>query len=624
METELTDMTKRVQPVVQETLAYLADKTISNYEARGEAVLPEDAYDRVERMLRDVYAESIPFAGQLLMADFKDCFQDLETKQTQQEIYQEIIDEYMQRYGARKVVQITETTREQIRRVISAGQREALSNQQIAQRLRQVIPTFTPFRSALIARTESHGSSNFAQLRTARQSSRPLVKIWSSSSDDRTRDFGEGDGEIDEFDHRVMNGVSVATEQKFMVPKRTGVPEGLDFPGDPDGSGANVINCRCSMSFRRADRPQPATQEKPPAKPAAPPKPKPAAEQTTTDPWAGLSQDEREHVAKAFANADPRTLRIIPLVGDLHGGVTFANEGSWHRSSDMRINMEPSLKGRAYDVVMRHEYGHHIDAQIERRLLARLGSNAYTISRSIGISRLARKQMQEDAELLFAQRSSKFFNSWTKTHVSPSEGFYEKVVLREAKIQKEFGPDITTDSALRAKMQEQLNKRGMSLEEVEDLFPDFYKKAYDLDERIDESIRFLASYDEGDHHFFLNRGSYGHESMLSGLSDSIGAATNQKIGYRFGHSVEYYEQFREYDKSVFKDPSFQELLSETAKPTTGIWAYGSGNNAQIWANWFEAYTSGSATQYTIFRRFFPNTSKRFEVIIEDYINGKLG
>ena len=40
------------------------------------------------------------------------------------------------------------------------------------------------------------------------------------------------------------------------------------------------------------------------------------------------------------------------------------------------------------------------------------------------------------------------------------------------------------------------------------------------------------------------------------------------------------------------------------------------------ANWFDAYMSGSKTEYTIFKRLFPNTSARFERILQDYLDGK--
>ena len=134
--------------------------------------------------------------------------------------------------------------------VIREGQREGLGVEEIAKALRQAVPEFSRYRSRVIARTETHGSSQYGQMRTAMQSTRPLVKMWNSVEDSRTRTFAEDD----DYDHREMDGQTVAMEQPFMVPTIFGTREPIMYPGDPAGTAGNVINCRCSVTFRRADR----------------------------------------------------------------------------------------------------------------------------------------------------------------------------------------------------------------------------------------------------------------------------------------------------------------------------------------------------------------------------------
>lgn len=85
-----------------------------------------------------------------------------------------------------------------------------------------------------IARTEGHRiqqtSSRDAQY-TAKKKGCDVVKQWDSTLDGRTRDsHARVDGEIRELDEKFSNG--------------------LMFPGDPSGSAAEVINCRCTSNTR--------------------------------------------------------------------------------------------------------------------------------------------------------------------------------------------------------------------------------------------------------------------------------------------------------------------------------------------------------------------------------------
>lgn len=251
---DLDAMADKARPKIERALASLMRDIIARYEADNIAALPGDARDRVEDMLRDVYRTAAQMGGEPMIEGMKDCFPHLERKQDMDELFDEIIEAFLEQFGAQKVVQIAETTRKQIMRLIQEGQREGLGVQAIAKELREAIPSLSRYRSAVIARTETHASSQYAQLRVAQTSTRPLNKRWSSVEDARTRDFGEGDGEDDEFNHRAMHGQVVAMEQPFLVDTIFGTREPLMYPGDPNGSAGNVINCRCSMTFRRADR----------------------------------------------------------------------------------------------------------------------------------------------------------------------------------------------------------------------------------------------------------------------------------------------------------------------------------------------------------------------------------
>lgn len=86
-----------------------------------------------------------------------------------------------------------------------------------------------------IARTEGHriqqASTRDAQ-RFAKSKGVDVVKQWDATLDGKTRDSHRAvDGEIRELDEKFSNG--------------------LEYPGDPNGPAAEVINCRC-VSLSRA------------------------------------------------------------------------------------------------------------------------------------------------------------------------------------------------------------------------------------------------------------------------------------------------------------------------------------------------------------------------------------
>lgn len=88
--------------------------------------------------------------------------------------------------------------------------------------------------SIRIVRTEGHRIQTTATMdamEAAKDKGADVVKQWDSTLDARTRDsHARLDGEIRELDKRFSNG--------------------LKYPGDPGGSAAEVINCRCALLQR--------------------------------------------------------------------------------------------------------------------------------------------------------------------------------------------------------------------------------------------------------------------------------------------------------------------------------------------------------------------------------------
>jgi hypothetical protein len=135
-----------------------------------------------------------------------------------------------------KIRIVQRTTRLAIQRIVKKGIEEGKTNNEIAKQIRTTSSIIAPFRAKRIARTETHTTVNYAMTEAMGQTGLIQEKEWLSAKDDRTR-HGK-------FDHVGANGERVALDDTF---KRTG--ENLEYPGDPDGSVGNIVNCRCISLF---------------------------------------------------------------------------------------------------------------------------------------------------------------------------------------------------------------------------------------------------------------------------------------------------------------------------------------------------------------------------------------
>jgi hypothetical protein len=148
------------------------------------------------------------------------------------------------RFSAEKVVQISDTTKRIIRRVIRREQDAGGSYQTIAEAIRDRASDINQMRSIRIARTEVHQASTYAVNEAVRSTRVQFEREWVSMLDDRTRPEPGTKPPYTQWDHRKANGQRTGMNEPFIVSG-----EALRFPGDPKGSAANVINCRCIVLY---------------------------------------------------------------------------------------------------------------------------------------------------------------------------------------------------------------------------------------------------------------------------------------------------------------------------------------------------------------------------------------
>ena len=121
----------------------------------------------------------------------------------------------------------------EIMREISRGIAQELSYQEIARNLSNT--TNVDYNKSLrIAKTEGHRiqqEATYNVQQRAIQRGASVVKQWDSTLDGRTRPS-----------HQAVDGEIVGVNEPFS--------NGLMYPGDPNGSASEVVNCRCCLLQR--------------------------------------------------------------------------------------------------------------------------------------------------------------------------------------------------------------------------------------------------------------------------------------------------------------------------------------------------------------------------------------
>lgn len=135
------------------------------------------------------------------------------------------------------VQQISETTKDQIFRVLSKAAEEGWSNDDIVKQLQA--PEINAARARLIARTELGKGAFFGRKLATDDSEWETEKEWIAANDHRTR-----------HSHRAVDGDVVDVNGRFAVSTPKGGTDYMLGPGDPTASAANVCNCRCSSATR--------------------------------------------------------------------------------------------------------------------------------------------------------------------------------------------------------------------------------------------------------------------------------------------------------------------------------------------------------------------------------------
>ncbi len=147
----------------------------------------------------------------------------------------EYSDEYVDKWVRARVTDISKTTAKRIADAIKEGREEEMTHDEISDLIQErTAGSIGEVRARTIARTEIHSASQSGSMASAETSGIPgLMKEWLTVGDDRVRD-----------DHMMVDGDRAQMDEPFDVGDSK-----LMYPGDPDGSPEETINCRCVLTY---------------------------------------------------------------------------------------------------------------------------------------------------------------------------------------------------------------------------------------------------------------------------------------------------------------------------------------------------------------------------------------
>jgi SPP1 gp7 family putative phage head morphogenesis protein len=138
---------------------------------------------------------------------------------------------YFKKFLLEKVVlPISNTTRQRIDEVLQDAVSEGWTVDQTVKELEDT--DILRSRAMTIVRTEAVRAMNFSQLAAADTEDVEMDKQWIAIEDNRVRRS---------HSHAGVDGQRVAIDDPFS--------NGLMFPGDPEGSAKETINCRCTLGY---------------------------------------------------------------------------------------------------------------------------------------------------------------------------------------------------------------------------------------------------------------------------------------------------------------------------------------------------------------------------------------
>lgn len=581
-------------------------------------------FKQIYNDVADLYEQDLPFTSVLtrdtrlqsiLQSHYRQVInafgeRQLRNLQKQDTQFEQIYEDYVRSVGAERVVGIKRATRGIIQRVINANKDEGVAV--IAREIRQKGQPFDSlnrYRSATIARTETHNAASFANDRVARSLNIPdMQKRWTATNDPRTRTT-----------HAQASGQTVPMDEDFTVGGRA-----MGYAGDPRGGASNVINCRCVIVYVSPE--DVVTDDT-----TITPKPRQARTTSGDVPEQrlmgfGKTIPEEKQWHEVSWGESPDNIKNAIYVLPALSRVTTGRRGAFYNNSENRIEIgQYKIKQENGKDVWRHEYGHDIDSKAlgilkgysnkdkfknleirknrlgmsgyiseyytdealrDQKNIKKIFANTYGINRYSEKGRKIMDDIEDKAEKKIAKQidSEKIDDKWLDANLQDGKIFTKEEIISIVGGRKKIKEYHESGSSAFSEMQTKANKRvflelnELNKEGVFDFkggFSGTLKKLYILEDQINKSERTLL------------------------FQDFIGSLTNTNLGD--GHGKAYY------DKRRFK--------STNAKR-----GFSFANATETFANYTSLKGIDNDLWYKKMKRYAPETTKAYDDVFDELNN----
>lgn len=327
---------RRLARQLSDLFSSIAETAVREYQLGGSPTV------RLENITNRISEALVPHYRSVILA-MAERFRTVKVKQD----YEQIVRNYLRDTATARIVGISNTTQNAIRRALIEADQEV--NPVAAARAieQRVGGAFGRRRAVTIARTETHAAASFANHETARSLNTPMRKQWVATNDGRTRTW-----------HSNVNGQTVDLDEDFIVPYK-GVEYRMKHTGDPNGGVHNTINCRCVTIYLEPD--DVVTDDLPKTPPVAQPVEKDfidVAPLVSTLPRGSVGAEAFNKVLNNALTVE--TARVAKKVGKPKQIIEHKKDG-W-------CGYDTRIVSTIDDSTFEHEFGHFVDFQMGRAL----------------------------------------------------------------------------------------------------------------------------------------------------------------------------------------------------------------------------------------------------------------
>lgn len=236
-----TKLEKRYLPALIRITQKFREQFIKDFKAHGKEYatgnlsLSTITHPALTTVIKDIYSTAGLMGAKMTHAEIKEQVKVKSGGFGRNERWIRDVNDYLKLHALGFVQDITETMRQDIINILQRGTDQGLGIDQIVTELRGI--GLITNRARVIARTEVIRAANVGHSIAAADLPYEVSKKWSAARDARTR-----------HSHVYINGHQVDENDTFKVPiykgdKNTGRFDEMQFPGDPNASAANTINC---------------------------------------------------------------------------------------------------------------------------------------------------------------------------------------------------------------------------------------------------------------------------------------------------------------------------------------------------------------------------------------------